>query len=336
MTNRLRGYERLTAVTMVIKPLRSRSARVAGIAGVVAATGLLLAACGSGPSQAGSAAIVGDDVISLDAVQQELTAAVATQTVAQQAQSQGQLDAISREIISERILHQVTAAAAAKYNIAVSDQDVDAYIAKAGGIDKLASPVLSAQDQRATARDQLIEAVYAARFADNLAVTFDYFAADTQAHAITAAKEVAAKPGEFAPLVSAESQQGGDANTGVTYTLKQYLTNSSGALFGPMFAEPANTVFVFSPNLGSSQEVWYVMRIDKVAGDTPVPTPSTAVASANPALLATVGELMFRSVAETLPIRISPRYGTWDPTSMQVVSSTDTAPVQTFPAGTAK
>jgi len=93
---------------------------------------------------------------------------------------------------------------------------------------------------------------------------------------------------------------------------------------------------VFSPNLGSSQEVWYVMKIDKVTGDTPATAPSAAAAGANPALLASVGQLLFRGVARSIPIRISPRYGAWDPVSMQAVASADTSPVLEFPVGTAK
>jgi hypothetical protein len=315
-------------VTMVIKPS-------AVVVGVVAVTGLLVAGCGSGPSQAGSAAIVGDTVISLDAVQQELTTAVATQSVAQQAQSQGQLDVLSREILTERVMHQVTAAAAARYHIAVSDADVDAYIAKSGGIDKIASPVLSAADQRATARDQLIEAKYATGFVDGLAVTFDYFAAGSQAEAVTAAKQLAANPSQFQAMASNVASQGGDANLGQNYTLAQYLQNPSGVL-APMFGAPENTIVVFSPNLGQSQEVWYVMKIDKRTGGTPAGTPSAAASGGNTAVLASVGTALLRPVAQTVPIRISPRYGSWDPVSMQVVSGTDTASVQEFPVATQK
>ncbi|HWC82542.1 MAG TPA: SurA N-terminal domain-containing protein [Pseudonocardiaceae bacterium] len=313
---------------MVIKPS-------AVVAGVVVVTGLLLAGCGSGPNQAGSAAIVGNTVISLDAVQQEVTTAVATQSVAKQAQSQGQLDAISREVLTERIMHQVTAAAAAKYGITVSDADVDAYISKSGGIDKIASPVLSADDQRATARDQLIEAKYATGFVDSLGVTFDYFAADTEADAVAQAKQVAAKPSEFESMASSVASQGGDANVNQTYTLAQYLQNTSGVL-APMFGAQPNTVLVFSPNLGQSQEVWYVMKIDKRTGGMPLTVPSAAAKNANTAVLASVGTSLLRSVAQSLPIRISPRYGAWDPVSMQVVGSTDTASVLEFPVGNQK
>lgn len=323
--------------------------RSAGVVATVTAAGLLLAGCGSGPGQAGSAAIVNNTAISLDSVQHELSDALASQPAAQQAQSQGQLDAISRRILTERITHQVTAQAAAKYGITATDAEVDQYISRAGGLDKIDSWVASPDEQRATARDQVIAAKYAARFLDGLSVRFDYFPAESQAQAVTEAKQLAAKPSDFAGAVSAMSSQGADANTNFSYTLADYLQSIANpqnqgqqpSVLAPLFGAPMNSIVVFSPNPGQSQSGWLVAKIDSKSGDTPVANPSaaaTALAGGPYApVLASVGETLLRPVAQSMSIRVSPRYGEFDLTSMQVIGSPDSASVVEFPlAGNGK
>jgi hypothetical protein len=315
-------------------PTRTRAVRLSLAA---AAAGLVLAGCASGPAQAGSAAIVGNTAIPLSTVQQELDAAVSSQAAVKQAQAQGQLDQVSREILTEQVMHKVTAAAAGQYRLAVTDAQLDKYISASGGIDKLTSPDLSAADRRSTARDQLIEAEYATGFVDSLAVNFDYFQAQTQADALSEAKQVAATPGMFQTIASSVASQGGDANMGLSVKLSQYVANPQSSDLAPLFGAKPNTVIVFSPNLGQaqSQPVWYVMRINSRTGATRTATPSAAAGTASTPVLATVGASLLRPVADSLDVRISPRYGVWDSASLEVAPAAQEGSVAEFPASPA-
>lgn len=320
-------------------PNAARNPGRVGLVVVAATASLLLAACGSGPSQAGSAAIVGNTAITLDSVQQELSQTL-TQPDVKQAQADGQLDQVSRGILTNQIMHQVTAAAAARYGINVTDADVDAYIAKAGGLDKIVSPDFSAADRFAAARDEVIEAEYAAGYLNSLSITIDYFEAETQADALTQAKQVAEHPGQFSAMVTTVTNEGGYAITGEAVQLAKYvttLTQSPGSEdLAPLFAAAPGTVVVLNPTPGQSttQTYWYVMRVDSRTGATRGAAAAfTSVAEEE--VLATVGAGLLRPVADSLNVQISPRYGLWDSASMQVVADESQATVFDFPSGKA-
>ena len=57
----------------------------------------------------------------------------------------------------------------------------------------------------------------------------------------------------------------------------------------------------------------------------PVTGTSSVVANATPDTLAEVGAELLQQNANKLGVRISPRYGSWDPVSMQVIDPTDAA-----------
>lgn len=295
--------------------------RPAAVSALLAAAGLLLAGCGSGPSQVGAALIIGDNVISVNQVQQELDNVVATQASAKQAQQQGKLDVTMRGILTGHVLHQLVGTVAARDGIAVSDQQVDQLVSQSGGIDKVASTLsVDSSSARGAVRDVLLEAALADRYASSLAVRFDYIVASTRADAVQKAGQLAADPRAITSLVQAASANGGAGQTGVSISLAQFLQQPQGNL-GPLFAAPKNTVVAFQPAASQSPE-WIVAVItDHVGSPSHSASASASASSIGP--LEGIGVALLSQEAKGTGVRVSPRYGAWDSVGMQVVSATD-------------
>src|SRR4051812_8151272 len=94
----------------------------------VAASSLLLAACGGGPSQVGAAAIVDGQAISLDGVQSKLDALIKTDKFTQQLQQQRKLDLVSRAIVSREVLYKLVDKAAQAEGLRVDERNLDKYL----------------------------------------------------------------------------------------------------------------------------------------------------------------------------------------------------------------
>jgi SurA N-terminal domain len=301
-------------VTIVIR-------RPVAVSALLAAAGLLLTGCGSGPSQVGAALIIGDNVISVNQVQQELDNVVATQASAKQAEQQGKLDATMRTILTGHVLHQLVGKAAARDGITVSDQEVDQLVSQTGGLDKVASTLsVDTSNARDAVKDVLLEAALADRYADSLAVKFDYVVATTRADAVAKANQLAADPGAIKAMVQAASANGGAGQTGVSISLGQFLQQPQGNL-GPLFAAPRNTVVAFQPQPSQSPE-WIVAVITDHVG-TASRSASSSASSANIGSLEGIGVALLSQEAKSTDVRVSPRYGTWDPVGMQVVAAND-------------
>lgn len=310
--------------------IRRAARRPLGVLAVVTAAGLTLAACGSGPSQVGAAAIVGDTVISVDQVQHELNSVLAAQPKARQAQQQGKLDQVSRGIVSSGILHQVVAQVEQREGINVTDQQVQQLIDQSGGMDQVSSQLLyDADGVRDIARDNLVERALAAKYADSLSVTFDYVAASSRADAQAKVNELAANPGAIDDLVK-QASANGEGQRDQHLTLAQYLQQTGAAAaqqqaasdLSPLFGAPVNTVVAFQPSPQQSQE-WLVALIRSHTVGPNTSKGASSADSADPGALAAVGTELMEPVAAGMNIRVSPRYGVWDPTSMQVVSGPD-------------
>lgn len=304
---------------------------------MITAAGLTLAACGSGPSQVGAAAIVGNTSISVNQIQQELDGVLASQPTAQQAQQQGKLDQVSRSIVSTGVLRQVVAKVEQQEGIQVTDQQVQQVIDQSGGVNQIAGQVLADADGvHDLARDILVERALAAKYADTLSVTCDILSVADRNAAAAKVKQIAANPGSIDNLIK-QAGQGGQAN--YTVPLGQYLQGSGQALqqsgqsgsfpdFSPLFGAPVNSVVAFqvATQQGTSWAVALV-RQHNVGPNTS--GGGSSAASADPTELTKIGAELMEPVAASMNIRISPRYGIWDPTSMQVVATAnDTAGIQ--------
>ena len=94
---------------------------------VVATVGVVVSGCGAGPSQVGSAVIVGTTSVPLEQVQSRLDVALGkTDVVAQLASSGVGAPDIARDVVTGAVMHDLLARTAATEGITVSEADVDA------------------------------------------------------------------------------------------------------------------------------------------------------------------------------------------------------------------
>jgi hypothetical protein len=322
-------------VTLVIR-------RPVGVLVGLAAAALLLTACGSGPSQVGSALIVGNTSVSVSQVQKELNDLLASSPTVQQAQKQGKLDQATRGIVTTHVLHDLVARAAVQDKLAVTDQQVDQLISQSGGAAKLAGALeVNPSDVRSVVKDVLLEVSLARKFADTLSVNFGYVVATSRQDATAKAHQLAANPDGLAAMVATENKaaqaQGAQAGgqTQATFSVSSYLqgveqaqqqAQSQGSQAptendGPVFGTPANTVVAFEPEPASSG-TWIVALIkSRTVNNGNVPVGASPADNADLTTLEQIGVSLLQPDATSLGVRVSPRYGVWDQVGMEVVPS---------------
>jgi hypothetical protein len=290
----------------------------------VAVVGAMVSGCG-GPSQVGSAVIVGDDVIALDTVQDQIALALSpekAQAVAGRAQaraanggaSYGPAE-VAREVVTSAILGELIDRRAAEEGISISDADLDAAMATSGSPEEFAQASLYTPEvQREKTRDDLTAAALAARYVDRLGVTLEFTGFPTEEEALGAA-QAAAAGGPGAEAVFADVPPEGRAQEIRAVDNPALATSFA-------FGTPAGSVIVLRP--GQDGAPWTVIRILERSTDLPASGPS-AVDRFGQADLQLIGYRMLQPAAEELGVQANPRYGVWDPIQLQVVDAEQTA-----------
>ena len=289
----------------------------------ITAVGVVISGCGAGPSQVGSAAIVGSTAVPLDTVQSRLDAALAKpEAVAQLAQSGVGPPEIARDVVTRSVMHDLLARVATAENIVVSEADVDQALAESGGADAaLAQTLYDLPTLRERVRDQIIATRYAERVVPGLTVTADLVAASSQ-------DDAAEKAGVLnvgGPAADALFSDPETSRRGVSYQAERSPEAAATVLFGL----PEGRTAYFQPS--SQQSGWIVLRVTErsTAGAGP-----DALASVGQAELATIGERLLQPLSEEVGVRVNPRYGVWDPVTMRVVAA-DAVNGAVLPAATA-
>ena len=286
-----------------------------------AAAALLLAGCGSGPSQAGSAAIVGDTVIPLNLVQGRLSSYLDRQPEGGQAQEggapQAKLDKTARDILTFKIQHELTLRAADREKVSVSEDTLSQLLEQAGGAEQLSEGTFFDADtfRNERARDQLLQVEIGRKYADKLAVRFDYFYANDTQEAIDKAKQVARDPGKMAQFVRDAKQkdsQAGETDAQVSSSQSPQLATTL------LFGVPADTVIAFPPS--PEQGNWIVAHV-KERSTNARPSADGGSQELTPDVLAGIGLRMLQQFSDELNIRVNPRYGVWDTSAMGVAPS---------------
>jgi hypothetical protein len=298
---------------------------------------LVLAGCGSGPDRVGAAAIVGDQVITIDEIQAGLRTAVPDLRVAvdQQNASQGTapgapippalLAQQSRRLVTVRVLHTLIAEQSRRDGVVVSPAQVDAALARAGGAEGAArGSGFDPATIRELVGDQIAAAEIGRRTFDRLAVTVDYAGTRDRASAEALAAQVSADPARAAALFSAQGGGAGAAGLSLRPGADQgagVRSTASSVLFGL----PAGTVAV-TPGGGSqagedpAQGPWTVVHVRERRLDAPPPGPGVVPAAAvDEDTMFGFGLRQLQPLALELGVTVSPRYGTWDPTQLDVV-----------------
>jgi hypothetical protein len=264
--------------------------------------------CGSGPGQAGSAAIVGGTAIPLSAVQSQLDVALTrTEQVEQLAAQGGGPPDISRSIVTTEVLGELLSRRAAEEGVVVTDAQIEARLAEAGGAEQvLASSIYDAPTLRERVRDDLVATELGRRVIGTV-VTADLVAATSEEEAGEKARALAAG-GPAADALFADPRI---SRRGEVYDSATTPEVASVVLFGA----PTGSVVAFQP--AADQSGWIVARIaDRRQGPPP---PAAALEAIGGAQLLAIGERSVQPVADEVGVRVNPRYGVWDPVSLRVV-----------------
>ncbi len=282
---------------------------------VVAVAVGLLAGCGSGPSQVGAAAIVGDRVVPLDQVQRQLNTVLAKEGPEAKAQLRAgeQLDDVSRQIVSLDIQHELLAITAQREQVTVDEQQVTQLIEQLGGAKQASrGTVYTPETFRQRARDQLLAVELGRMYLPRLAVTVDYTTVTTRTAAEQKTRELAAAGAAGArKLIRADVEGGGAA------ALDQRIVAARNPSFAaaPIFGVPAGTVVAFPSDQQAGS--WLVMVVTSRSTSVGGPQPAADTAGLDRSLLAAVGLRQLAMTAERVGVRLNPRYGVWDPVSLQ-------------------
>ncbi len=318
--------------------------RLLPLVAAIAVAAVVLTGCGSGPNRAGAAAIVGDQVITIDDIQARLRTAAPdlAEVVDRQGAAQGiapggplpsdVLASESRRLVTVRVLHELIAEQSRRDGIVVAPQRVDAALAAVGGAEAAArGSGFDPATIRELVADQLAAADIGRRVFDRLSVTLDFATAPDRATAEQFAARVAADPARaqalFAGLPAGTGatglavRPGADQGAGVE-------ASSSSLLFGL----PAGTVAITSSAAGSQSartappdpatSPWTVVNVRERRLDAPPPAGTiTPAARVDDDTMFGFGLRLLQPLALEEGVTVSPRYGAWDPTQLDVVES---------------
>ncbi|MBK1785561.1 SurA N-terminal domain-containing protein [Prauserella cavernicola] len=287
------------------------------------AAGLVLAGCGSGPSQVGSAAIIGDRTIPLEEVQQEVRWMLDNVPEAEQAKEQGKFDLQAREIVRSRVIHELTNIAAEREGLRADPAEIDALIEGSGGADAVAKGVGVAPERvRQLASDQVVLQQLAQRYVDRVSVRLVGTSIITESPGSTAkdqaleiGRDIAADPDNVEQIVQESGNQLIDSELPMAQTLQNQPEIASSAVFGAS----EGSVLVIQPS--QEQAEWLVALVEErnvTAGNGQAST-----SQADPQYLYFAGLRLLQPIADELGVRLNPRYGVWDATALSPAASED-------------
>lgn len=295
---------------------------------LVVTTAFALAGCESGPSQVGAAAIVGDETVSLDAVQSEIQWLIKNVPEVARLREEGKVDLLSRHVVGSRVQHKLVEKAARDEGLKADPGDVDELIAQVGGEQQAPSQFgRSRSNVREFAEDYVLIQELAKKYVDRISidvvgalVSEESPGSTARDKALDLGRKLADDP-ERAKQIAAEA---GGQVLDESYVLAEVLTTEAASLAAtPLFAVKAGTVVVVQP---SRQEgaVWLVGLVtEREVSDDKLPGEQDQNA-ATPQVLSSFGlQLLGRVADEIGGVTINPRYGVWDRAAVSVAEDRD-------------
>ncbi|GAA4612483.1 SurA N-terminal domain-containing protein [Saccharopolyspora hordei] len=282
----------------------------------IVAAGLLLAGCGSGPSHAGAAAIVGDTRIPVTEVQSWFTELLDRQPdIRTRLEQQGALDDLGRQLAGQLVREELVERVAREERLRVTDQQVAERIRQLGGPEAATEGMIYGPHEAGEmVRTQLLTAELGRKYIDRLTVTFDLTSASNRREAEEKARRMAQGPEQAAQLVAEDKAAGLLSGTDQRLRPAESLQLAAAT---PLFGAAPGTVLAFEQTPNSGQ--WLVARIKDRAVDPAAP-PQLAGSAAEEALQQ-FGTHLLGITADRVGVELSPRYGVWDPVSMAAVPS---------------
>jgi hypothetical protein len=322
-------------------PVRARRAVVALTTILVA---VVLAGCGSGPGRGDAAAIVGTQVVPIEQIQEQLRVvapqlrsaldeqAAQTGTAPGAAVPNDVLAAQSRRLLTVAVFHDLLTEQAARDGVTASPQQVDQAMAALGGPQAASASGYDDATFRQVVTDRVLATQIGRRAFDRLAVTVDYATVANRAEADRLAARLAADPTRARDLFAGLPQ--GSAASGLALRPGSDFGNGAqAAASSVVFGLPAGTVAVVAPpaqaqaeNPDPSTQPWTVIHVAQRSLDAPPGGPGLTPGSAvDDRTMTEVGLRLVQPLALQLGVTINPRYGTWDPSQLAIVSSPSAA-----------
>jgi hypothetical protein len=294
--------------------VRSVLRTAAGVVVMVA----LVGGCGLSSSQLGAAAFVGATKISLGQVHGQFVAALAKESPQVRAELAAghQFGDLSRKILTVRIQHQLLEVAARRAGLKVDQARVNRMIKEVGGAQAGSKgTIFDANSYRQRAKDKLLMAALGRLTLRNSAVTVDYTTADTR----TAAKRRVEELSQAGATRARQSIEA-DLDAGKDAELDKRIVAADDPIFAttPAFGVTPGTVVAFQVQ---DTTPWVIMVVSSRTNRGAQPSAHAPnIDQIDPAVLEAIGLRQLGPVAQELGVRLSPRYGVWDPVNLQVVS----------------
>ena len=306
-----------------------RSSRLVVSAGLAV---LLLSGCGSGQVRPGAAALVGEERITVDTLQQVVERGLADP----QAEEAVGTDrsGFQRQVLARLVNREVLREAAAREGVTVDDGDVDAQLAEfaeqAGGEEALEAQAaqngIAKQDLEPFLRDvvleqalgdaltededvpqEQLEGLYQQNIAQYDRVRSRHILVEDEAQARSILAQVREDPARFEELAAEFSTDTSNKDQGGDLGLQgkgQFVPEFEALLFS---AEPG-TYDVVQTQFG-----WHVVNVqERETTSLREATPELRRAALQEQRAQATGELL-RDVAGDLGITVNPRFGRWDP-----------------------
>ena len=283
------------------------------------AVALLATGCGTGPAKAGSAAIVGDQAINLETVQDRTVKVLKKEPAAQQLQDQGKLDQVSKLVLADEISHRIAARAAELEKITVDETKVYDAIQEKGGPEAAAKQ--SEQDETTIyrrQRDVLVMGELARRNLSTLEVVIDFFQVQDPKEAKEKAAEVAADSSKMSRFVQEAPRTAGGQQASAT-NQRVRVTENPSLVHTTLWGVKPGTVVAFPAD--EQQSSWMVALVKERNTVSAKPGEEDLIERIDPQLLAAFGLRIAQFLTADLNIEVNPRYGVWDPTNAQVVGN---------------
>jgi hypothetical protein len=261
----------------------------------------------------GSAAIIGSTVVPLGETQQRIDSALAKPGLLDQLKLQGDKPAdISREVVSRSVQHLLLDEAARREKIGVTDDQVDAELAREGGVDALVEATIYDKDSvREAVRDQLVSQALARKLLPRVMVTVDVTNATSREDAVAKARRMASGPSGAAAVLAADTR----AQRGLQ--LRASLVPQSAASF--LFGTPAGSVV--AAQTSPAPDGWTVLRVTARSTTGPGGDPkASSISQLDDSTLDDIGRRFTQPLAQELGVRVNPRYGVWDPLRLAVLA----------------
>ncbi|MDV6011495.1 hypothetical protein [Haloechinothrix sp. LS1_15] len=306
----------------------------------LAGSALLIAACGEGPTRASSAAVVGDERIPLERVQDDVRWLLNNIPEVRQADDEGNLGLYTRHVVQSYVVSELLEVAAEEEDLQVDREVVDERLEAWGGRDEAPAMVgVPPERLERFATDVALIEQLGEHYLDRISVEVigAEVSADTpddpmREQAVALGEEIAADPERAAELAGDEGRRVIDE----TFTPAELVAGGAAELAtSALFSAEPGTVTVIQPN--PQQPVWLVALItdrtvDAAAGDDDV----AEAPQADPNVLYGFGLRMLAPVAEEVGVEINPRYGVWDPVGMSIAESEEHTFGELIPSRTAQ